>query len=120
MFENPATGKKLYEEVVQKSMNWGNENNTMYVVGATRADMISRIREIAPEHFFLVPGVGEQGGNLEQVAKNGMNHRCGLLVNSSRGIIYADNTIRFAGAARAAAMLLQKEMNELLTQAHLV
>ncbi len=120
MFENPNTGKKLFEEVVQKSMHWGSENNTMYVVGATRTDMIARIRELAPEHFFLVPGVGEQGGNLAQVAKNGMNHRCGLLVNSSRGIIYADNTIRFSGAARTVAMLLQKEMEELLGEANLI
>ena len=120
MFENPTTGRKLFEEVVTKSMHWGTENNTMYVVGATRADMLAQIRNLAPEHFLLVPGVGEQGGSLSQVAKNGMNHRCGLLVNSSRGIIYADNTIRFAGTARTAAMMLQKEMEELLANANLI
>jgi orotidine-5'-phosphate decarboxylase len=120
LFENPTTGRKLFEEVIVKSMHWGTENNTMYVVGATRAEMLSSVRSLVPDHFLLVPGVGEQGGSLAQVAKNGMNHRCGLLVNSSRGIIYADNSMRFSGAARAAAMLLQKEMEGLLAEANLI
>lgn len=120
LFENPKTGRKLFEEVIIKSMHWGSENNTMYVVGATRAEMLADIRKLAPDHFLLVPGVGEQGGSLSLVAKNGMNHRCGLLVNSSRGIIYADNSMRFTGAARAAAMLLQKDMEALLAEANLI
>ena len=102
--------KKVFEEVITKSMNWGTENNIMYVVGATRAEMLKEIREIIPDHFLLIPGVGEQGGSLANVAKYGINNQCGLLVNSSRGIIYADRSMRFAGAARTKAMLLQKEM----------
>ena len=120
LFENPTTGRKLFEEVIMKSMHWGTESNTMYVVGATRSDLLTQVRNIIPEHFLLVPGVGEQGGSLAQVAKNGMNHRCGLLVNSGRGVIYADNSVRFAGAAKAAAMLLQREMENLLAEAHLI
>lgn len=120
LFENPTTGKKLFEEVITKSMHWGTENNTMYVVGATRADMLAHIRKLIPDHFLLVPGVGEQGGSLSQVAKYGMNRHCGLLVNSGRGIIYADNSMRFAGAARAASMLLQREMESLLAEANLI
>ncbi|MDR3189422.1 MAG: orotidine-5'-phosphate decarboxylase, partial [Prevotellaceae bacterium] len=87
-----ADGKMLFERVLETSMQWGNPNNTMYVVGATKAEMLLDIRRIAPEHFLLVPGVGEQGGSLEEVAKSGMNSRCGLLVNSSRAIIFADSS----------------------------
>ena len=112
--------KKVFEEVITKSMNWGTENNIMYVVGATRAEMLKEIREIIPDHFLLIPGVGEQGGSLANVAKYGINNQCGLLVNSSRGIIYADRSMRFAGAARTKAMLLQKEMELLLSQANLL
>jgi orotidine-5'-phosphate decarboxylase len=120
MIENSSTGNHLYQDVVSKSMHWGTENNMMYVVGATRAEMLSQIRKIAPYHFLLVPGVGEQGGSLADVAKNGMNKQCGLLVNSARGILYSDNSMRFAGAARTKAMLLQKEMETLLKEAGLV
>ena len=117
LFKNPETGKRLFEEVIGKSLHWGNENNMMYVVGATRAEMLSDIRKIIPDHFLLVPGVGEQGGSLADVAKYGMNRQCGLLVNSARGILYSDNSMRFAGAARTKAMLLQKEMEGLLQAA---
>ena len=112
--------KPLYQKVIEKSMHWGTENNTMYVVGATRAEMLSDVRKIAPDHFLLVPGVGEQGGSLKDVAKHGMNKQCGLLVNSSRGILYSDNSMRFAGAARTKAMLLQNEMETLLKEHKLI
>ena len=85
-------GIKLFERVLTVSQKWGTINNMMYVVGATRAEMLKDIRKIVPDHFLLVPGVGAQGGSLEEVAKYGMNSKCGLLVNSSRGIIFADNS----------------------------
>lgn len=120
LIENASNGKPLYQEVLTKSMNWGNENNMMYVVGATRAELLQKIRKIVPDHFLLVPGVGEQGGSLADVAKFGMNSKCGLLVNSARGILYTDQSMRFAGAARAKAMLLQKEMETHLKNAGLI
>ena len=89
-------GQRVFEEVLAKSLEWGNEENLMYVVGATRAEILSDIRAIVPDSFLLVPGVGAQGGSLEEVAKYGMNDTCGLLVNSSRGIIYAGSGIDFA------------------------
>lgn len=116
LIENAKTGKRLFEEVILKSMHWGTDDNMMYVVGATRAELLLDIRKLIPEHFLLIPGVGEQGGSLADVARNGMNDRCGLLVNSSRGIIYADRSMRFAGTAKTAAMLLQKEMEGLLKE----
>jgi orotidine-5'-phosphate decarboxylase len=120
LIENAKTGKHLYEEVISKSIHWGSENNMMFVVGATRAEMLSSIRKIIPDHFLLVPGVGEQGGSLADVAKYGLNSQCGLLVNSARGILYSDHSMRFAGAARTKAMLLQKEMEGLLKGAGLI
>lgn len=111
-----AGGGRLYEQVIRTSMGWGTEDNTMYVVGATQAQQLGSVRAIVPDHFLLVPGVGAQGGSLEEVARYGMNRRCGLLVNSSRGIIYASNGRDFAAAARDAARELQSEMAELLTQ----
>jgi orotidine-5'-phosphate decarboxylase len=107
-------GRRLFEKVLEKSQDWGNENNMMYVVGATRAEMLSDIRKIAPNYFLLVPGVGAQGGSLQEVAKYGMNKNCGLLVNSSRAIIFADNTENFAKVAGEKAREVQKEMTELL------
>ena len=107
-------GVKLYERVLRKSQEWGNDQNMMYVVGATKAEMLSGIREIVPNHFLLVPGVGAQGGSLEEVAKYGMNSHCGLIVNSSRGIIFADKTENFAVRAREEAVKLQQQMAELL------
>ncbi len=88
-------GIKLFERVLSVSRKWGTINNMMYVVAATRAEMLKDIRRLVPEHFLLVPGIGAQGGSLEEVAKYGMNSKCGLLVNSSRGIIFADNTENF-------------------------
>lgn len=114
MLESKDSGKRLFEEVIEKSSKWGTPDNIMYVVGATRAELFIDIRKVAPEHFLLVPGVGEQGGSLKDVAKYGLNSKCGLLVNSSRGIIYADNTERFADVAGQKAKSLQKEMEEIL------
>ena len=91
---------------------WGTIDNIMYVVGATRAEMLKDIRQIVPDHFLLVPGVGAQGGNLEEVAKYGMTSTCGLLVNSSRGIIFADNSEKFDKAAGEKASEMQQEMEE--------
>jgi len=107
-------GKKLYEEVIQKSQSWGNIDNLMYVVGATRADKIGHIRALAPDHFFLVPGVGAQGGSLIDVSKHGLNKHGGLLVNASRSIIYASDKEDFAEKARMEAKKLQQEMKMLL------
>lgn len=109
-----AGGGKLYEEVIRTSMQWGSPDNTMYVVGATKAEMLAGIREIIPDHFLLVPGVGAQGGSLQDVARYGMNSRCGLLVNSSRAIIYADNTVHYAKIAGQKAKEMQQEMAALL------
>ena len=97
-------------------MTWGPEDNTMYVVGATQAAQLGSVRAIVPDHFLLVPGVGAQGGSLEEVARYGMTRRCGLLVNSSRGIIYASGGHDFAEAAGHAAAELQCQMSVLLTQ----
>ena len=107
-------GEKLYERVLKKSQEWGNDRNMMYVVGATKADMLEGIRKIVPEHFLLVPGVGAQGGSLEEVARYGMNNHCGLIVNSSRGIIFADKTENFARRAGEEARKLQADMERLL------
>ncbi|MCR9010731.1 orotidine-5'-phosphate decarboxylase [Gabonibacter chumensis] len=107
-------GEKLYEKVLRKSQEWGNDRNMMYVVGATKAEMLEGIRKIVPNHFLLVPGVGAQGGSLEEVAKYGMNEHCGLIVNSSRGIIFADNTENFAVRARVEAIKLEQQMKDLL------
>lgn len=110
-------GEKLYEKVLHKSQEWGDANNMMYVVGATKAEMLEGIRKIVPDHFLLVPGVGAQGGSLEEVAKYGMNSHCGLLVNSSRGIIFADKTEQFAVRAGEEVRKLQQDMERLLKEA---
>jgi orotidine-5'-phosphate decarboxylase len=120
MIENKATGKRIFEEVIEKSSAWGDIDNTMYVVGATRAELFTDIRKFAPNHFLLVPGVGEQGGSLQDVARYGMNSKCGLLVNSSRGIIYADKTEKFAESARNKAFQMQQEMHQILASANLL
>ena len=111
-------GGYLYEKVIDVSREWGTVDNVMYVVGATQAKMLKGIRRIVPDHFLLVPGVGAQGGSLEEVARYGMNSRCGLLVNSSRGIIYADTTERFAKVAGEKAAEIAAQMKDLLA-AHL-
>lgn len=108
------TEHDLYKTVLKKSQQWGSADNMMYVVGATRAEMLADVREIVPEYFLLVPGVGAQGGSLQEVAKYGMNKQCGLLVNSSRNIIYASDKKDFAAKAREEAMKMQKEMEKLL------
>jgi orotidine-5'-phosphate decarboxylase len=114
-------GQKLfYEHVISITSGWGTVNNTMYVVGATKAEMLSHIRELIPEHFLLVPGVGSQGGSLEEVAEYGMNDRCGLLVNASRSILYADVTNKFEEAARAEAHKLQQQMELTLRRRNLI
>ncbi|AWW33205.1 orotidine-5'-phosphate decarboxylase [Echinicola strongylocentroti] len=109
-------GKPLFQQVLEKSQQWGTDDNLMYVVGATRGEKIAEVRKYAPDHFFLVPGVGAQGGSLEEVAKYGMNKSCGLLVNSSRGIIYASEDKDFGDRARVEAEKLQQEMAKLLEQ----
>ena len=103
-------GLRLFEKVIRKSQEWGTTENMMYVVGATRGEMFKDIRKVAPEHFLLVPGVGAQGGSLQEVCKYGMTKDCGLLVNSSRGIIFADNTENFAKVAGEKAKDLQEQM----------
>ena len=103
-------GERLFEKVLRKSQEWANDEQMMYVVGATQGKMFLDIRKQAPNHFLLVPGVGAQGGSLAEVAQYGMNDQCGLLVNSSRAIIYADKTEAFANVAREAAHAVQKEM----------
>jgi orotidine-5'-phosphate decarboxylase len=113
-------GIKLFERVLSVSQKWGTNNNTMYVVGATRAEMLKDIRKIVPDHFLLVPGVGAQGGSLEEVARYGMNSKCGLIVNSSRGIIFADNSPDFDKVAGQKAEELQLEMAKYLSERNLI
>lgn len=106
--------KPLFTEVIEKSKEWGSPENLMYVVGATKASLLANIRQSAPDHFLLVPGVGAQGGSLQEVAKYGMTKQCGLIVNASRSILYASQDKDFAQAAAFEAETLQKEMSELL------
>jgi len=113
-FMADAKGERLFEKVLIKSRKWATDEQMMYVVGATQGKMFEEIRKIVPHHFLLVPGVGAQGGSLEEVARYGFNSQCGLLVNSSRQIIYADPTERFAEAARYEARKLQEEMSKYL------
>jgi orotidine-5'-phosphate decarboxylase len=113
-------GEPLYERVLRTSSGWGTADQIMYVVGATKAQKLEEIRQIIPDHFLLVPGVGAQGGSLEEVAKYGMNDQCGLLVNSSRAIIYASEGEDFALRARDEALNVQVDMEELLLEADLL
>ena len=112
--------ERLFEKVLRISQNWGNDENMMYVVGATQGKMFEDIRRIVPEHFLLVPGVGAQGGSLEGVCRYGMNDMCGLIVNSSRAIIYADKTEVFAIKAKEAAACMQDEMAYYLSKKGLI
>jgi orotidine-5'-phosphate decarboxylase len=107
-------GERLFEKVLRKSLEWGNADNMMYVVGATQGQMFEDIRKIVPNHFLLVPGVGAQGGSLEDVCKYGMTPDCGLIVNSSRAIIYADSTENFANIAAEEAQKVAQQMAQLL------
>jgi orotidine-5'-phosphate decarboxylase len=113
-------GNSLFEKILKTSQKWGNPDNMMYVVGATKAEKLQEIREIIPDHFLLVPGIGAQGGSLEEVARYGMNDHCGLLVNSSRAIIYASDGEDFAERARDEALNVQVDMEELLLEAELI
>ena len=108
-------GKELYKQVLETSRKWKNSENLMYVVGATKAEYFIEIRKIVPDSFLLVPGVGAQGGSLSEVCKFGMNTNVGLLINSSRGIIYASNGADFAEKARAEALKMQQEMEEIMS-----
>jgi orotidine-5'-phosphate decarboxylase len=107
-------GKKLFETVLEKSQQWANADNMMYVVGATQAKMLADIRKIVPDHFLLVPGVGAQGGSLEEVAKYGVNNKIGLIVNASRSIIFASGGTDFALKAAEEARMMQTEMQQLM------
>ncbi len=107
-------GERLFEKVIRKSQQWGTPENMMYVVGATRGELFTDIRRVAPESFLLVPGVGAQGGSLEEVCRYGMTADCGLIVNSSRAIIYADSSERYAEVAAEKAREVQQQMNEQL------
>ena len=109
-------GERLFEKVIRKTQQWGSTDNMMYVVGATQGSMFEDIRKLAPNHFLLVPGVGAQGGSLQEVCKYGIIKDCGLLVNSSRGIIYAGHDEHFADAAAEAAKKLQVQMAEQLAK----
>ncbi len=108
--------QKLFEKVIETSMAWGSEENTMYVVGATRPETIKEIRQIIPNHFLLIPGVGVQGGDLRTVCENGLTRDCGLLVNFSRGIIYSDSSKNFAETTTKKAASIQLEMKKMLQQ----
>ncbi len=111
-----AEGERLFESVLRKSQQWASDEQMMYVVGATQGKMFEDIRKIAPKHFLLVPGVGAQGGSLAEVVRYGMTDECGLLVNSSRGIIFASGGTDFAEAARAEAKKIQTEMGGYLSE----
>jgi len=111
---------KLFEKVLKTSQTWATDEQMMYVVGATRGAAFADVRKLAPNHFLLVPGVGAQGGDLNEVCRYGLNSQCGLLINSSRGIIYASQGEDFAEKAREEALKLQKEMEQILLKAGLV
>lgn len=116
LLESKVTGRKLYEEVILKSQQWGTVDQLMYVVGATQAEKFESIRKLAPDHFFLVPGLGAQGGDLEMVSRYGLNKQCGLLVNSARAIIYASQGTDFSSKAAAEAQKVQTEMEAYLNK----
>ena len=109
-------GERLFEKVLRISQTWASDEQMMYVVGATQGHLFEDVRKIVPHHFLLVPGIGAQGGSLEEVCKYGMNSTCGLLVNSSRAILYADSSADFANAAREEAKKLQQKMSTMLTK----
>jgi orotidine-5'-phosphate decarboxylase len=110
----------LFEKVLSTSRNWGTTDNMMYVIGATKAEWLKKVRKIIPHHFLLIPGIGAQGGSLKEVSDSGMNSKCGLLVNASRSIIYADITDKFDEAAREETLKIQKEMSGYLKKAKLI
>lgn len=110
----------LFEKVLKESLHWANKEKMMYVVGATRAEMLVRVRKIVPDHFLLIPGVGAQGGSLQEVAKYGMTKDCGLIVNSSRAIIYASSELDFDKKAANEAKQIQEEMRKLLVEKNII
>jgi orotidine-5'-phosphate decarboxylase len=112
--------ERLFEDVLKTSSQWGTADNTMYVVGATRAEMLTEVRNIVPDHFLLVPGVGAQGGSLEEVARYGLNDDCGILVNASRSIIFASNQPDFAQKATDEAASMQKQMEATLKEKRII
>ena len=118
--EKLENGDYLFERVLKKSLEWGNEDNLMYVVGATKVSYLKEIRNIVPNSFLLIPGVGAQGGSLEDVAEFGMNDTCGLLVNSSRGIIFASSGEDFADQAKVESEKIQQKMEALLRSKNLI
>ena len=107
-------GRKVYEEVITRAATYGDSSNTMFVVGATKSEYIKSIRQMLPDHFFLMPGIGKQGGDLDAAMKSGLNEDYGLLINSSRGIIYASEGEDFDKKARASAMKLNQAINPYL------
>ena len=119
-FTTDAQGERLVEKVLRVTQTWATDDQLMFVVGATQGKLFTDVRRVVPNHFLLVPGVGAQGGSLQEVAQYGMNDHCGLLVNSSRGIIYADKSEAFAGAARNEAQKIQQEMETLLAPKGLI
>ena len=119
-FTEDNQNERLFEKVLRISQNWGNDENMMYVVGATQGKIFEDIRRVVPNHFLLVPGVGAQGGSLEEVCRYGMNDMCGLIVNSSRAIIYADKTINFAAEALKEAHCVQNEMAYYLSEKRII
>jgi orotidine-5'-phosphate decarboxylase len=118
--EDTLTGEKLFEKVLRISQTWGDKDNMMFVIGATKAEELEGIRKIIPEHFLLVPGVGAQGGSLQEVARFGLNKQCGLLVNSSRAIIYSSDSTDFAIKAGENAREIRDEMYEILKNNRLI
>ena len=114
------TGLYLFEKVLREASSWGNRDNLMFVAGATRPEMLKRTRAIVPDHFLLVPGIGAQGGTLSAVAEHGLNEQCGLLVNSSRAVIHADETIEFDRAAGDKASIIRNEMSAILKERKLI
>ena len=109
-----SNGVNLYENVIRKSAKWAGDDRMMYVVGATQSKLIKEVRKIVPNHFLLVPGIGAQGGNISEVIENGLNSDYGLLINSSRSIIYSDSSLDFASSARNAAMQIKLEMERFI------
>lgn len=119
-FHKTKKGIYLYQEVIKRSQKWGSPDNLMYVIGSTHPKKFREIRKLAPDHFFLVPGIGTQGGDLNLVSEYGMNDQCGLLINSSRGIIYAGDGVDFHVKVRESAKSIQSQMKLLLLQQQLI
>ena len=120
LIKDNIDNKTLYEKVIETSKKWGNKENIMYVVGATKSEMLKEIRKIIPDNFLLIPGIGTQGGNLSEVAQYGLNNKCGLIVSSSRAVIYADNSNNFTKKVREKANELKVEMEKQLIEKGLI